>query len=186
MKTSQEIQYQTTAIADATILDGEEAGPSWYGRLNRWFLREPLLFKALQWPFSREWPTGSCFPTESEHLLKRIYGITGYLEGVDLMVNKAWSSLLLSFLVVDVFNYYYYSDLRYGNTLWKVFLAQTDNQQMLSNVLILPQAWPILLGTPILWGILKALLHAQHAKALDKEAYRTLLETLGHYQASVW
>jgi hypothetical protein len=112
--------------------------------------------------------------------------VNGYLEGTDLMLNKVWSSLLLSFLIVDIVNYYIYPNLRYGNTLLKVFLAQTDNQQMLSNVLTLPQAWPILLGTPALWGILKALLSTRHAKAVDTKAFRTLLETLGHYQATLW
>jgi Ran GTPase-activating protein (RanGAP) involved in mRNA processing and transport len=174
------------AVGISSALLAEELSRSWYSRLNHWLLREPLLFKILQWPFSKRWPTGSVFPTDNGHLLKRIYGTNGYLEGTDLMLNKVWSSLLLSFLVVDIFNYYYYPNLRYGNTFLKVFLAQTDNQQMLSNVLTLPEAWPILLGTPILWGTLKAFLSARHAKALDKESYRTLLETLGHYQASLW
>jgi Ran GTPase-activating protein (RanGAP) involved in mRNA processing and transport len=178
-------QDLTTAGISSTLLT-EEFNRSWYSRLNHWFLREPLLFKILQWPFSKKWPIGSAFPTNDERLLERMYGVNGYLEGTDLMLNKVWSSLLLSFLIVDIANYYLYPNLRYGNTLLKVFLAQTDNQQMLSNVLTLPEAWPILLGTPILWGILKAFLSTRHAKALDKATYRTLLETLGHYQASLW
>jgi Ran GTPase-activating protein (RanGAP) involved in mRNA processing and transport len=185
----QQLNWQEQDLAAAGIsatLLTEDFNRSWYGRLNRWFLREPLLFKILQWPFSKRWPAGSVLPTDNERLLKRIYGVNGYLEGTDLMLNKVWSSLLLSFLTVDIYNYYRYPSLRYGNTLLKVFLAQTDNQQMLSNVLTLPQAWPLLLGTPILWGALKALLSARHAKAVDKDAYRTLLETLGHYQASLW
>jgi Leucine Rich repeat len=185
----QQLNWQERDLTAAGItftLLTEEFNRSWYSRLNHWFLREPLLFKVLQWPFSKRWPAGSVLPTDDEHLLKRIYGVNGYLEGTDLMLNKVWSSLLLSFLTVDIYNYYRYPNLRYGNNLLKVFLAQTDNQQMLSNVLTLPQAWPILLGTPILWGVLKALLSARHAKAVDKDTYRTLLEMLGHYQASLW
>jgi hypothetical protein len=138
-------------------------------------------------PFSKKWPKGGVLPTDDEHLLKRIYGVNGYLEGTDLMLSKVWPSLLLSFLIVDIVNYYLYPNLRYGNTLFRIFLAQTyNNQQMLSNILIRPEAWPILFSTPILWGALKAFLRTQHAKALDKESYRTLLETLGRYQASLW
>jgi Ran GTPase-activating protein (RanGAP) involved in mRNA processing and transport len=178
-------QDLTVAGIFSTLLT-EELNRSWYSRLNHWFLREPLLFKILQWPFSKVWPAGSVLPTGDERLLKRIYGVNGYLEGTDLMLNKVWSSLLLSFLVVDIYSYYRYPNLRFGNTLLKVFLAQTDNQQMLSSALTLPEAWPLLLGIPVLWGVLKAFLSARHAKAVDKAAYRTLLETLGHYQASLW
>jgi hypothetical protein len=180
----QQLNWQERDLIAAGIsstLLTEEFNRSWYGRLNHWLLRKPLFFKILQWPFSKRWPAGSVLPTDDGRLLKRIYGVNSYLGGADLMLNKVWSSLLLLFLAVDIFNYYYYPNLRYGNTLLKVFLAQTDNQQMLSNVLTLPQAWPLLLGTPILWGVLKAFLSARHAKALDKEACRTLLETLGHY-----
>jgi Ran GTPase-activating protein (RanGAP) involved in mRNA processing and transport len=179
-------EQDLTAAGISSTLLTEEFNRSWYSRLNYWFLREPFLFKILQWPFSKKWPIGSVFPTNNERLLKQIYGVNGYLEGVDLMLNKVWSSLLLSFLIVDIYNYNRYPDLRVGNTLLQIFLAQTDNQQILSNVLTLPEAWPILLGSPILWGVLKALLSAQHAKAVNKNAYRTLLETLGHYQPSLW
>jgi Ran GTPase-activating protein (RanGAP) involved in mRNA processing and transport len=179
-------EQDLTAAGISPTLLAEELHPSWYSRLNHWFLREPVLFKILQWPFSKVWPAGSVFPTDDERLLKQIYGVNGYLEGVDLMLNKVWSSLLLSFLAVDIYNYYRYPNLRFGNSLLKIFLAQTDNQQMLSNVLTLPEAWPILLGIPVLWGVLKAVLSARQAKAVDQKAYRILLETLGHYRASLW
>jgi hypothetical protein len=185
----QQLNWQEQDLAASGIsstLLVEELNRSWYSRLNRWLLREPLLFKILQWSFSKIWPKGTVFPTDNEQLLKRIYGVNGYLEGASLMLNKVWSNLVLSFMLVDIYNYLAFPNYPYRNTLLDIFLARAGNEKTLSTVLIQPAAWPILLVTPILWGVLKAVLSAQHAKPLDKDKYRTLLETLAHYQATLW
>jgi Ran GTPase-activating protein (RanGAP) involved in mRNA processing and transport len=178
-------QDLTAGGISATLLT-EEFNRPWHGRLNRWFLREPLLFKILQWPFSKIWLKGAVFPTDNEQLLKDIYGVNGYLEGASLVLNKVWSNLVLSFMLVDIYNYFVFPNYPYRSNLLDIFLARASNEKTLSTVLIQPAAWPILLATPILWGVLKAALSAQHAKPLDKDKYRTLLETLAHYQATLW
>jgi Ran GTPase-activating protein (RanGAP) involved in mRNA processing and transport len=185
----QQFNWQEQDLAAAGIsstLLTEEFNRSWYSRLNHWFLREPLLFKILQWPFSKRWPAGSALPTDDECLLRRIYGINGFLAGADLMLNKVWSSLLLSLLTVDIFNYVKYPESRCGNDPLKIFLALSNNEKAVSNALTSVYIWPFMLGAPILWGVLKAFLSVQYARQLDREAYRALLETLGHYQASLW
>jgi Ran GTPase-activating protein (RanGAP) involved in mRNA processing and transport len=186
----QQLNWQEQDLAAAGIsstLLVEELNRSWYSRLNRWLLREPLLFKILQWPFSKKWPKGTVFPTDNEQLLKRIYGINGYLEGASLILN-IWSNLVLSFMLVDIYNYLAFPHYPYRNTLLDIFLARASNEKTLSTVLIQPVAWSILLVITIYYGVIKAAAStlSQQAKPLDKDQYRTLLETLAHYQATLW
>lgn len=134
------------------------------------------------WFNSHFYPESNSFLFSRIKALRKVFFVTGMVEGIETITMRIWSTLLLSFMAIDLYYYYAYPDDRYGQTLSKIFFA-SSNEVGLSAALTYPTVWPELFALPIAWGVLNGLLQTRLTKGIKKGEREKLLKTLQHYHA---
>lgn len=138
------------------------------------------------WCARRTWPRAAVVPFQSEKMLKRAYGVTGFFQGVEDWVSKIWSGILLSCLSYDIYFYYAFPEERYDTTLFNIFFTQAENTKSVVASLIQPTIWPELFVAPVVWGIYNAIYGICAAKTLDVTQIQYLQDTFKNYQPGRW
>lgn len=197
---------------DPVILD-QILNRKFSGRVLRWLAIERAATKILMYPFldargieeeiiipearscrgrlgewfqNRVWPRATSVPFKSEKNLRRTYGITAFADGTDSVLTGVWSALLFSFIGADLYDYYANPDLRYGTTLFQIFLTHSEKEISLTRTLTSLYVWPELVGLPLLWGIIQAFRSRCRAKKLESDELGELLQTLKNYKPGVF
>ncbi len=181
----------------------------WYGKLLNTFSSNHTFFKLIAWWFLyarniynslREkrdlkesskccrdhlWPKNKSVLLDSKSTLKAVYSTDEFMTKIQIF-NKVWAVLLGSLLINDIYYYYKYPELQYGNTLSKILSLQSDHSQILSKSLTSDFIWPELLVLPFTISLISAFIASYNSHSIPTNEIKKIRSAWKKYQSTFW